>query len=160
MIILGIDPGTTRIGFGVIEFIAKNKTPKIIECGLLKIIEKKPNDRIREASSHFLHILNIHKPNLLAIEKLFFMNNQKTGISVAEMRGGLIMLAVNAGLEIKEYAPTEIKRFVTGIGNAPKQQVKKMVEYSLKLKSIPGPDDVSDALAISLAAYYDFSSIK
>lgn len=151
MIILGIDPGTTRIGFGV---VAGEKLPKLIECGILKITSKETSGRLGEAAVHFRALIKKHKPDLIAMEKLFFMNNQKTGMAVAEVRGALRLLTEERKVSFLEFAPTEIKSTVAGFGNADKIAVRKMVCLALGLKTIPGPDDVSDALAVALTALY------
>jgi crossover junction endodeoxyribonuclease RuvC len=151
MIILGIDPGTTRAGYGIIESRPK---PKLIECGILKVSSKEADQRITEAAKHFRSLIKKYKPELVAVEKLFFVNNQKTGMAVAEMRGALRLLAGENNLPFFEFAPTEIKKTVTGFGGADKIAVHKMVCISLNIKNIPGPDDVSDALAVALTALY------
>lgn len=155
MIILGIDPGTTRIGFGVIN---GGKKPQLIECGILKITAKEISGRLIEAAYHFRALIKKHKPGLVAMEKLFFMNNQKTGMAVAEVRGALRLLTTEHHVPFVEFAPTEIKNAITGFGNADKIAVRKMVCLALDLKTIPGPDDVSDALAVALTALYHHKS--
>lgn len=151
MIIVGIDPGTTRIGYGVIK---KEKEPALITCGLLKIKAGEDNQRIKEGVQHFRQIIKKYKPDIVAFEKIFFVSNQKTAMAVAQMRGALILCAQEVNIPIAEYTPTEVKNIVAGFGHADKKSLAKMVAFSLRLKAIPGPDDVSDALAISLAAVY------
>jgi len=151
MVILGIDPGTTRIGYGLIR---GGKKPVFIDCGLLHIVGKEPGARRLQAAAHFEKLINAHHPQVVAIEKLFFVNNQKTGLAVSEMRGALLLIAERNGAKIAEYAPTEIKKIVAGFGGADKKAVAKMVRLSLAMAVIPGPDDVSDALAAALAAAY------
>lgn len=155
MTILGIDPGTARIGFGVIENGKKSgKIPQLIECGILKITSKETSGRLGEAALHFHALIKKHKPDLIAMEKLFFMNNQKTAMAVSEVRGALRLLTNEHKVPFSEFAPTEIKSAVAGFGNADKIAVRKMVCLALGLKTIPGPDDVSDALAVALTALY------
>lgn len=151
MIILGIDPGTTRAGYGVIR---GGKKPELMTCGLLKIKSREPSERLTEAAAHFRKLVSKFKPEVVAIEKLFFMNNQKTGMAVAEMRGALRLLTREHDIIFLEFAPTEIKKTVAGFGGADKTAIHKMVCLSLGLKKIPGPDDVSDALAVALTALY------
>lgn len=151
MIILGIDPGTTRAGFGIIE---SGKKPKLLACGLLKVISKEPAHRLYEVARHFRALLKKYKPDLVVVEKLFFMNNQKTAMAVAEMRGALRLLAQESSLPFLEFAPTEIKKTVAGFGNADKIAVHKMVCLALGVPEIHGPDDISDALAAALTALY------
>jgi len=155
MMILGIDPGTTRIGFGVIENDKKSgKEAKLIECGILKITSKETGGRLGEAALHFRALIKKHRPGMIAMEKLFFMNNQKTGMAVSEVRGALRLLTSEHQIPFLEFAPTEIKKTIAGFGNADKIAVRKMVSLALGLKTIPGPDDVSDALAVALTALY------
>lgn len=151
MVILGIDPGTTRIGYGLIR---GGKKPELITCGLLQVSGKEPGTRRLQAAAHFEKLINKHHPQIVAVEKLFFVNNQKTGLAVSEMRGALLLIAERSGAKIAEYAPTEIKKIVAGFGGADKKAVAKMVRLSLAIAAIPGPDDVSDALAAALAAAY------
>lgn len=151
MIILGIDPGTTRTGYGIISDRPK---PKLIECGILRVSSEKAGERITEAAKHFRTIIKKHRPDIVAVEKLFFMNNQKTGMAVAETRGALRLLAQEKSLPFFEFAPTEIKKTVAGFGGADKIAVRKMVCISLGLKTIPGSDDISDALAVALTALH------
>ncbi len=155
MIIIGLDPGTTRIGYGILE---KEGGFKLLESGILKITEKENHGRLVEAADHLSKLFKKYNPGLLAIEKIFFMKNQKTAMAVAEVRGALVLKAKAAGIQIKEYAPTEVKKAITGSGIADKKAVLKMVKLSLSLQNIPGPDDVSDAVAIALTAGYDFDN--
>jgi crossover junction endodeoxyribonuclease RuvC len=155
MVILGIDPGTTRIGFGA---VTGGKKAAFVDCGLLTITAKKSEERVAEAARHFETLLKKYRPEVVAVEKLFFVNNQKTGLRVAEMRGVIMMLAHRSNAVLKEYAPTEIKKAVAGFGGADKQAVAKMVCLTLSLQNIPGPDDVSDALAVALTASFDLSA--
>lgn len=151
MTILGIDPGTTRIGYGIIN---GEKKPALLTCGLLAVKAKEPRERVLETARHFAALLKRYEPDIFAIEKLFFMNNQKTALGVAEIRGILLFLVYSAGIPVFEYAPTEVKGAVAGFGNADKSAVARMVMLSLGIKKIPGPDDVSDALAVALTAFY------
>ncbi len=150
--VLGLDPGTTRIGFGL---ITNERTPKLVSCGVLKIKTKNNEERIFEAISHLKQLLKKFKPEIVALEKLFFVKNQKTGLQVAEMRGALLYAIKEAGLNVVEYGPKEVKKSITGDGNADKYSVAKMVKITLKEKEIAGPDDITDALAIALTAFYD-----
>src|SRR3989344_399747 len=151
MVILGVDPGTARIGYGLVR---GGKKPAFVACGLLRVTGKDQNIRRAEAAAHFEKLLNKCNPQIGAVEKLFFVKNQKTGMAVSEMRGAILLVAQRSGAEIVEYAPTEIKKMVAGFGGADKRAVAKMVCLSLGIVRVPGPDDVSDALAAALAAAY------
>ena len=155
MIVLGIDPGTTRVGYGIIK---KSPAPRLIDCGLLAIKSIDHNVRIQEAGRHLKKIIKKYSPDMLSIEKLFFVNNQKTGLQVAEMRGALIFIALNNNIPVREYAPTEVKKAVTGSGHADKRAVEKMVKLHILMPEYKLVDDVYDALAIGLIAIYDIKN--
>lgn len=145
---LGIDPGTTRIGFGIIEMTNGNFFP--LKYGLLPLNSAKNNSVA--AGESLLELLNQNKPDVIAIEEMFFTKNQKTGISVAECRGVLKFISLKNNYEVREYNPLEVKIALTGYGRADKSAVSKMVSKILSLDKIEGPDDISDALAIALTA--------
>lgn len=152
ILVLGLDPGTTRIGFGL---ISNDRTPKLIDCGVLSVSTKERNERIFQAIEHLKIILKKHKPSIVSLEKLFFVKNQKTGLQVAEMRGALLYAIREENINIVEYSPKEVKKSVTGDGNADKYAVAKMVKLTLRENIISGPDDVTDAIAVALTALYD-----
>lgn len=150
MLILGIDPGSTRVGYGIIK--KDGNEFSFVKSGLLKIISKNKNLRLLELEKSFRKLLEQHKPDIVALEKLFFVKNLKTGLEVAQARGVLTLLAVQRKIPILEYTPSEVKLNVAGYGSADKKAVAKMVVKILKLDEINGPDDISDALAIALTA--------
>ena len=149
MIILGIDPGSVRVGYGVIE--ASGNKIKYVRSGLLKT-GKSLSESLRAIELDLEKIIRETKPERAGIEKLFFVKNQKTGIRVAEARGVLLNTVAKAGLKIVELAPTEVKLAVTGNGSASKEAVAKMVRYFVRLPENKTADDVTDALAIAIAA--------
>ena len=151
MIILGIDPGTTRIGYAVIEKKDSDNL-NLLTCGCLESKNKEQKDRLTEISDLILDLILKYRPEVLAIEKLFFTKNAKTALAVAEARGVIINSANS--LNIREFTPLEIKVAITGYGKAEKEQVKKMACRILKLEKMPKIDDTSDALAIALTACY------
>ena len=151
MIILGIDPGTTRVGYAVIEKKDSDNLNLLI-CGCLESKNKEQKDRLKEISDLILDLILKYRPEVLAIEKLFFTKNAKTALAVAEARGVIINSANS--LNIREFTPLEIKVAITGYGKAEKEQVKKMACRILKLEKMPKIDDTSDALAIALTACY------
>ena len=152
MIILGLDPGTTRIGYGI---VAKGSPPALLGCGLLDVRATEQGARLKEAADHLEELLGSYRPSIVALERLFFVQNQKTGLAVSEMRGALLLKLYEAKLPVIEYTPKEVKKATTGDGNADKKAVAKMVKAALCVGDIPGPDDVTDALAVALAALYD-----
>jgi len=149
MIILGIDPGSRRIGYGLIEKTGQKFT--FIAAGLLKIKSKDDIGAIREARDDLKIILEKYKPDICAIEKLYFVKNQTTGIAVGQTRGVILLTLADAGLSIKEFTPNEIKSRVTGYGLADKKAVEKMVALILQKKDLKLIDDAWDALAIALS---------
>jgi len=151
MIILGIDPGTTRIGYAVIEKKDSDNL-NLLTCGCLESKNKEQKDRLKEISDLILDLILKYRPEVLGIEKLFFTKNAKTALAVAEARGVIINSANS--LNIREFTPLEIKVAITGYGKAEKEQVKKMACRILKLEKMPKIDDTSDALAIALTACY------
>lgn len=148
MKILGIDPGTTRIGFGLIE--SQGNSLKLLDCGLLKIEAKDKHERLLDLAKSFEELLKKEKPDLVVFEKLFFMKNIKTGLDVAQARGVLLYMTLKNKFEYLEFAPSEVKSFICGIGNADKKMVCKMVCRVLNIDEIVGPDDISDAVAIAI----------
>lgn len=149
MIILGIDPGSRRIGYGVIE---TGNPPRLLEVGILKITRKDNPGALAETGQAMRQIIHMFQPTHLALEKLFFLKNRTTGIAVAEARGIILATAEEYGLQIHEYAPNEIKMALTGHGGADKKAVAKMVHLILHSKPLKVVDDATDALAIALVA--------
>ena len=151
MIVLGIDPGTVRIGYGIIE-LQKGKLIRKIN-GLLDIpTGLTENNRLPVIEKSFKRLLLEQMPDRMSIERLFFAKNQKTAMSVAQARGVLLNTAIKQGIEIREQTPLQVKIAVTSNGRASKEEVATMVK---KLLCIPKTeriiDDVTDALAIAIA---------
>lgn len=150
MRILGIDPGTRRIGYGIIDEAGGKFS--LVEAGLLKIQSGDDFLALKETKMHLDQIINSFKPEMLAIEKLYFAKNQKTALQVAQARGVLVLSAMEHGLMVREFSPNEVKMGLTGYGAASKQAVLKMVKLFLKEPDLKVIDDTSDALAIALLA--------
>ena len=150
--VLGIDPGYATCGFAIITK-GKNNSQKI-QVENFGVIETTPEysfqERLCLLADDFSEILTQYKPDILAIEKLFWGANVDNAIKVAEARGVMEYLAKKSGLKIVEYAPTEIKSRLVGHGQAPKFQVQNILKMRLKLSEIPKPDDAADALGIAL----------
>ncbi len=143
--ILGIDPGTSLIGWGIIE------NQKAIDFGTLRTKSNIDNkDRVVEVFEFFTKLIRKHKPDVVALEKLFFFKNAKTVMQVSEVRGVLLLAAATCGVEIREFTPLQIKQAISGYGRADKEQVQRMVMLVLGLKTAPKPDDVTDALALAI----------
>jgi len=150
MRIIGIDPGTGILGFGVIEF-SKNHSPKVIDAGIVTTPANTPLDeRLLDIYDSLSEIIKNTKPDAMSIEKLFFSQNITTAISVSHARGVAMLTGAQANLPIHEYTPLEIKKTLTGYGRADKKQMQEMVRITLDLKTVPKPDDCADALAAAI----------
>lgn len=158
MKILGIDPGYAIVGLGVIEYIGNTFKPIKYDK-----IETMANTPLQERLATIYNILNIWildtKPDVVAIEQLFFNTNTKTAFSVAQARGVIILACQLNNIPIFEYTPLQVKQAVVGYGKAEKLQIQKMVKTLLKLDSIPKPDDIADALAVAICHANNASSI-
>lgn len=149
MVILGIDPGTATTGYGVIKSEKGQITPVDYGC----ILTKSSDDLERRLSILFDELTKIikkFKPEMVAVEELFFATNAKTAISVGHARGVILLACSKAGVPTYEYTPLQIKQAVCGYGRADKQQIQKMVKTLLNLSEIPKPDDAADGLAIAI----------
>ena len=149
MRILGIDPGSGIIGFGVIEHSSK---PKLVDAGVITTkIGERTSARLLEAYKGMKELINEFKPDVAAVEKLFFVQNVTTGMQVSQARGVILLALEEANIPIYEYSPNEIKMAVAGDGHAKKAQIQEMVRVQLGLKKKPNPDDAADALAVALS---------
>jgi crossover junction endodeoxyribonuclease RuvC len=147
--IIGIDPGTGILGFGVIDTDGSKAT--MIDAGVIRTKVHQPLDeRLVEIYNSLCEIIAENKPKIMVIEKLFFAQNVTTAISVSHARGVAMLAGKLAGLEIVEYTPLQIKQALTGYGRAQKKQVQEMVRVILGLKEAPQPDDCADALAAAI----------
>lgn len=147
--ILGIDPGTTMMGWGLIEKAGDNIKPLKYGCIRTKANLPQP-DRLKHIFSSLSAIIEENQPDEVAVEELFFFKNQKTVISVAEARGVAVVAAKNFDLPVFEYTPLQVKQALTGYGRAEKSQIQEMVRITCKLKEHPKPDDAADALAVAI----------
>jgi len=149
MRVLGIDPGTERLGFAIVEKFSGSET--LLEAGLISTKIKDANGkRLLYIQEELGKVLERNEIDLAGVEKIFFSKNVSTAIRVAEARGVVLALLAKHNIPIREYAPTEIKSATVGYGNATKDQVSKMVQTILRLASPLTPDDVADAAAIAL----------
>ena len=155
MIILGIDPGIAIVGYGVIEY--KGNKFKVMDYGAITTSAgMKVKDRLKIIYDSVIDIIRKHKPDCIAIEELFYNNNAKTVINVAQGRAMPYLAAANTNLEIYEYTPLQVKQAVVGYGRAEKNQVQQMTKMLLNLEKIPKPDDTADALAIAVCHAHSF----
>ncbi len=155
MIILGIDPGTAIVGWGIIDTGASHNVEKAVCLGYGVITtDKSMSDSLRlvAIASGLEGVLKEYTPNLVGVEKLFFSNNQKTVMTVSQARGVILLVLEQQGVPLLEFTPLQVKQALTGYGRAEKSQMQQMTKLLLKLPSIPQPDDAADALAIALTA--------
>lgn len=149
MIILGLDPGTARVGWGVVE--TNGFQYESIAYGLIETDKRTlAEGRLKEIYDAANTLIKKYKPDVISIEDLFFATNAKTAISVGQARGVLLLAAATHHIHTASYAPLSVKRAITGDGKADKRQVQYMITKQLHLKETPKPDDVADALAIAL----------
>lgn len=152
MRIIGIDPGTGILGFGVID-VVKDKM-KLIDAGVITTPAHTPHDeRLEDIFDSLTEIVRETKPDQLSIEKLFFSHNITTAMTVAEARGVALLVGRKAKLPIAEYTPQQIKQTLTGYGKADKKQVQEMVRLQLGLSEVPKPDDCADAIAAAITHF-------
>ena len=157
MRILGIDPGYATIGFGLIE--AERGQVHMVTYGAITTPAGLPlSRRLYQIGTDMEDLIGQLKPDVMAVEELFFNTNITTGISVAHGRGVILYAAERCGIPLYEYTPSQVKLAVTGYGKAGKHQVMDMTKRLLKLKSIPRPDDAADALALALCHARSFTS--
>lgn len=150
MRILGIDPGTGILGFGVIEIDDKNHA-KLVDAGVIRTPVKQPDsERLFTIYAELDELIKELKPSIMSVEKLFFAQNVTTAMSVSQARGVVLLLGKQHQLELAEYTPLQIKQAVTGYGKADKKQVQEMVRTILGLAEVPKPDDCADAIAAAL----------
>ncbi|MBO5274305.1 MAG: crossover junction endodeoxyribonuclease RuvC [Clostridia bacterium] len=160
MRILGIDPGIAIVGYGVIDYKASHFTT-LGHGAVLTPAHTAPELRLEQIYTELSQIIELYKPEAMAVEELFFNTNQKTAIVVAEARGVILLCARMHGVPIFEYTPLQVKQAVVGYGRAEKKQVIYMVQRMLNLERMPKLDDTADALAIAIChAHTGSSGIK
>jgi len=148
MIILGIDPGTAIIGYGVIN---SNRKLELIDYGCIKTsADLSTADRLVILNKELEKLLKKYKPDAVAVEDIFFFKNLKTAIKVSQARGVILLTIAHLKIPIYEFTPLQIKQAVACYGRAEKVQVQRMVKTLLNLKDIPKPDDAADALAVAI----------
>ena len=151
-IILGIDPGFGRMGYGLVAQ-DKNNQWKAVVFGCVETSKKKTFvDRLAEIHEELIKIIKKYKPTRMAVEELFFFKNLKTAIEVGQARGVILLTGVENHLPIDEFTPLQVKQAITGYGRAEKDQMQKMVAMILGIKEKIKSDDAADALAVALCA--------
>ena len=153
MRILGIDPGTAIMGWGVIE--ADSGEVELVSYGVLTTPAKTPlSSRLELLYNGLAHVLAAYRPDVAAVEELFFSRNVTTALAVGHARGVALLAIQQAGVRMFEYKPMAVKQAVVGYGHADKQQMQHLVQMTLNLDHLPQPDDAADALAIALCHAY------
>lgn len=148
MKILGIDPGSGIIGFGLVQ---KSHQPKMLDGGVIRTtIGEDTALRLLELYESLSHLIKELQPDVAAVEKLFFAQNVTTAMTVSQARGVILLALAQSHIPIYEYTPLQIKMALTGYGRATKAQIQEMVRVQLGLKKKPSPDDAADALAVAL----------
>ncbi len=149
MKVLGIDPGTAAVGYGIVE--RTGSSLRAVDFGCLTTSPDSPMpERLLEIHALVAELIETHHPDMLAIERVFFSRNAQTALGVGQARGVVLLAAAQAGVEVREATPNEVKIGVTGYGKADKEQVGRMVSIVLGLREVPTPDDTADALAIAV----------
>lgn len=152
MAVLGIDPGTATTGYGLVEE-TKDGDPSTFDFGVILTSPEMPMpDRLLVIYNRINELITLHRPECLAVEKLFFQRNVTSAIAVGQARGIALLTAAIHNIPVVEFTPLEVKQAVAGYGKADKNQVQQMVKVLLRLDEIPKPDDAADALAIAICA--------
>ncbi|MBC7076616.1 MAG: crossover junction endodeoxyribonuclease RuvC [Syntrophomonadaceae bacterium] len=155
MLVLGIDPGTAITGYGLVEY--RKGKESLVKCGaLMTPSSMEMHLRLYEINRKLALLIEDFKPDVIAIEQLFFHKNAKTAIMVAQARGVAMMTAASYGVQVAEYTPLQVKQAVAGYGNADKRQVQLMVQRILSMHQLPKPDDAADALAVAICHIHSY----
>jgi crossover junction endodeoxyribonuclease RuvC len=174
MLVLGLDPGLAITGYGLVREAASNSgsrgilasnqaTPMARSPGDLSLVEygtvttpagQPLPDRLLSIHEELRALIDKHRPDVVAVEEMFFGRNVTTAMIVGQARGVAILAAARAGLPVREYKPTAVKQAVTGYGKASKSQMQEMVRLLLNLEDVPKPDDAADAVAVAICHVY------
>jgi crossover junction endodeoxyribonuclease RuvC len=150
MLAIGIDPGTAITGYGLVRE-EQDGSLSVVDYGVIKTsADEKMPERLVQLYHNLKNVIDLHRPQSGAVEKLFFARNVSTALTVGQARGIALLALAESGVTIAEYSPNEVKQAVAGFGGADKMQVQKMVQALLDLEKIPQPDDAADALAVAI----------
>ncbi|HEU5202720.1 MAG TPA: crossover junction endodeoxyribonuclease RuvC [Candidatus Limnocylindrales bacterium] len=151
MIVLGIDPGTASLGYGIVDRTGGRL--RSVDYGCLTTGPDTPlPERLLAIQDGLAELLELHQPSVMAVERLFFSRNVQTAFAVGQARGAVLVAAARAGVPVREATPSEVKVAVSGDGRADKEQIGRMVQLVLGLERVPTPDDAADALAVAIWA--------
>jgi crossover junction endodeoxyribonuclease RuvC len=150
MLVVGIDPGTARTGYGFVQQSADG-TLRAVEFGVITTAASVAlPDRLQQISDRLSELLALHRPQGAAVERLFYRRNVASAMSVGQARGVALLTLAQAGLAVHEYTPVQVKQAICGYGRAGKVQMQRMVQTLLQMPMRPSPDDVADALAVAI----------
>jgi len=151
MVVLGIDPGTAQTGYGVVSGDTVARV-RLVECGVIRTRPRDPLPaRLREIHEGVTELIARHRPNVLAVEDVFYAKNVRTTVVLGHARGVILLAGEQAGVTVCEFPPAEVKKAVVGTGGATKEQVQFMLTRLLRLRSVPSPSDAADGVAAALA---------
>ncbi len=151
MTVLGIDPGTAATGYGVVRKVDGPRRAVLIECGVIRTRPRDPlATRLLAIYNGVVELIERHRPDVLAVEDVFYARNVRTTVVLGHARGVILLAGARAGVEIHEFPPATIKKAVVGTGGATKEQVQFMLTRLLRLKSAPQPTDAADGVAAAL----------
>ncbi len=159
MIIFGVDPGTATTGYGIVEVSGDRLVSVSYGC-IRTSPELNHQFRLLKIYRKLIDLIDLYKPDDIAVEKVFFNLNSKTAMLVGEARGVVMLAAATCGLRVFEYTPLQIKMSLVGFGRADKKQVQAMVKEVLNLDQIPFPDDAADALAAAVCHAHSLKFIE
>lgn len=159
MKILGIDPGTARIGWACIDSAHIHYSSSQYGC-ITTEKEELPEKRLHSVYTAIVDLIHTHKPEAMSVEELFFSTNVKTAIAVAQARGVILLAAASTHIPVFSYTPNAVKQTICGYGKADKKQIQRMVKAILSLDEVPKPDDTADAIAIALTHAYSYKIRK
>jgi crossover junction endodeoxyribonuclease RuvC len=154
VIVLGIDPGTAQTGYGVIRSGAREGDPSqasLVECGVIRTLPRDPlASRLLTIHEEVKALISRHRPDAMAVEDVFYAKNVRTTVVLGHARGVALLAGAQAGLDVLEFPPAEVKKAIVGTGAATKEQVQFMVTKLLRLKTAPQPSDAADGVAVAL----------
>lgn len=159
MRVLGIDPGSETLGWGVVE--GENLKYRLVDYGTVKSSPREQfSKRLLKAFDGVAAVIETHKPDVMSVEEAFFAVNVKVALKLGQVRGAIIVLGEKSGLEIAEYSPRLVKQTVVGHGAAEKHQVQEMVKLLLRMQKVPEPHDAADALALAICHFHHAGAKK
>jgi crossover junction endodeoxyribonuclease RuvC len=148
--VLGVDPGTTATGYGIVEGLP-GRPGRLVECGVVRTDARGPlPQRLARLHEGMGDLFRQHRPDVLAVESIFYAKNVRTSLVLSQARGVILLAAAQAGVPVAEFAPAAVKKAVVGRGRATKTQVGFMVQQLLRLRQAPRPADAADGVAIAL----------